>query len=141
MKWAAIRNGRVSEVVRVDPKTIFSSAYASSFIECPDDVEAGWSYSDGVFSPPEPEPEMIRGVPAEVTMRQARLYLLNAGLLSSVDSAIESITDEKVREAVRIEWEYSNTVSRNSDTIKLIGERLGLSSEQIDNMFVEASRL
>ena len=70
-----------------------------------------------------------------ITMRQARLYLLGAGLLSQVDSIVSQ------NEAWKIEWEYATDVVKNSQLVITLSNQLGLSSEAIDVMFDEASKL
>ena len=79
-------------------------------------------------------PEPGATVPASVSMRQARLALLGAGLLSQVEAAI---TDE----AARIEWEYAATVERGNALMAAIGTGLGLTDEAIDALFVTAAAL
>ena len=49
----------------------------------------------------------IQPVPQSVTMRQARLALLQAGKLQAVNNAISSMTCPQ-GESARIEWDYSN---------------------------------
>ena len=57
--FAYIENGIVRQVVRVDPATLFAPGHAAQFIACPEDVQTGWSYADGVFSaPPVPPPSL-----------------------------------------------------------------------------------
>ena len=70
-----------------------------------------------------------------ITMRQARLYLLGAGLLKQVDSIVSQ------NEAWKIEWEYATDVVKNSQLVVTLSNQLGLSSEAIDVMFDEASKL
>ena len=70
-----------------------------------------------------------------ITMRQARLYLLGAGLLSQVESIVSQ------NEAWKIEWEYATDVVKNSQLVITLSNQLGLSSEAIDVMFDEASKL
>lgn len=69
-----------------------------------------------------------------LSMRQARLALLKKGLLSTVDSAIT--TDEQ-----RIWWDYSTTVERSNPLVIEVLTALGKTSEEIDQMFIEASEL
>jgi hypothetical protein len=91
--------------------------------------------------PPELLPQSPgSGVPQEVTMRQARLALLGAGLLDDVDAAINAMA-EPAKTAAKIEWEYSQTVQRHKGLVAQIGSALGLTSEQIDDLFVMASTL
>ena len=61
MKHAYIENGTVKEVARVDPFTIFQPGYAALFVECPDDVEAGWTFDGDQWAAPVPiEPTRTR---------------------------------------------------------------------------------
>lgn len=79
-------------------------------------------------------------VPAEVPMRQARLALLGAGKLAAVDSSISAMLGVR-GEAARIEWEYSNTIKRNQPLVIALGGALGLTSKQMDDLFILAATL
>lgn len=79
-------------------------------------------------------------VPDLVSMRQARLGLLNAGLLDDVEAAIITM-DEPGRTATQIEWEYSTEVSRTSPTTAMLAGVLGLTEDQIDELFRQAAGL
>ena len=85
--------------------------------------------------PPEAPP-----VPAEVTMRQARLALHAAGKLTAVNAAIAALPDPP-KTAALIEWEYSSTVRRDSQFVAMLGPALGLDSAALDALFVAASKL
>lgn len=80
-------------------------------------------------------------VPTSVTMRQARLALLAIDLLDDVDAAIAAIPDPLQRRAAEIEWEYAQTVDRNSIFTMQLSAGLGLTSDQLDNLFLQASTL
>ncbi len=86
------------------------------------------------------EPSVVVPVPAEVTMRQARLALLAAGKLAAVDAAINALPDPP-KTAALIEWEYSNSVRRDSQFVALLGPALGLDAAALDALFVAASKL
>lgn len=90
------------------------------------------------FAPAPPAPPVV---PAAVTMRQARLALLGAGLLDDVDAAIASIPDATTRRAAQIEWEFSNEVQRHNAFTSMLGSGLGLTSAQIDQLFIQAVTL
>lgn len=79
-------------------------------------------------------------VPSAVTMRQARLALLGAGKLALVDQAISSMKEPQ-QSAARIEWEYSGEVQRHNGFVAALGPALGLTSEQIDALFIAAAKL
>lgn len=81
-------------------------------------------------------------IPQTISARQVRLWLLNNSIpLSQVDSAINTISDELLREKTRVEWEYAPYIERNHPLIESLAQYLGLSSEQIDQGFIDASQL
>ena len=86
------------------------------------------------------EPSVVVPVPAEVTMRQARLALLAAGKLAAVDAAINALPDPP-KTAALIEWEYSNAVRRDSQFVALLGPALGLDAAGLDALFIAAAKL
>lgn len=73
--------------------------------------------------------------PKVITMRQARLQLLNIGLLDEVETMLA--TDR----AMGIWWEYSTEIEMYNDMTQAMATQLGLSGEQLDTMFKEASKL
>lgn len=79
-------------------------------------------------------------IPPSVTMRQARLALLGAGLLDGVEAAIAAMESPQ-REAVRIEWEYAATVERGNALMQSLGQALGMADDQIDQLFIAAAGL
>ena len=81
------------------------------------------------------EPEPIIIIPQVITMRQARLQLLEVGLLDDVEASIA--LDRKSQ----IEWEYASEVYRQSTLIESIKETMNLTDKQIDDMFIAASKL
>ncbi|GHU34243.1 hypothetical protein AGMMS50256_27610 [Betaproteobacteria bacterium] len=91
--------------------------------------------------PPPPEPELPKPVvPKSITMRQARLALLGAGLLAAVDAAIASM--EGVQgEAARIEWEYAASVERNNPLFAAMAGSLELTDDALDQLFIAAAKL
>jgi hypothetical protein len=79
-------------------------------------------------------------VPAEVTMRQARLALRAAGKLAAVAAAIDAMPSP-TKEDAQIEWEYSNTLRRDHPLVAALGPALNLTSEQLDGLFITAAGL
>jgi len=86
--------------------------------------------------PPAPEPV----VPSRVTMRQARLALLGAGLLDNVTTAIAALPSPQ-KEAAQIEWEYSQEVHRDKQLVLILAPALGLNEAQLDQLFTQAATL
>lgn len=60
MVYVYVSNQLVADRAEVNPYSIFSEAYASQFIEAPDEVQIGWTYINGVFAPYVPTPEEIQ---------------------------------------------------------------------------------
>lgn len=87
-----------------------------------------------------PTPPTAPYVPAEVTMRQARLALLQAGKLAAVDAAINGMSEPQ-KTAARIEWEYSGTVKRQQPLVLALAPALGLTAAQLDALLVAAESL
>lgn len=79
-------------------------------------------------------------VPQTVTMRQARLALLNAGLLATVNSTVAAMEGE-AGDAARIEWDYSSEVHRNRPLVLSLGQALGLDAAALDALFIAAAAL
>ena len=74
-------------------------------------------------------------VPRALTPLQAKLQLLELGLLDEVDTLVA--TDRKIQ----LYWEYALTIERNNEVLLSMAEQIGLTSEQLDDMFIEASKL
>lgn len=88
------------------------------------------------------ESSPIISVPHSVSARQIRLWLLDNNIsLASVESAIESIEDIKLKEKAKVEWEFAPYIERNHRLIQTIGASLGLTNDQIDQGFIDASKL
>ena len=100
-----------------------------------------YKWEGGVVADPSyTEPVIQVPVPQEITMRQARLALLDIGLLANVTVAINSLPEPDKTKA-QIEWEYSNALQRDNPFVAVLGAALGLSSQDIDNLFTTAKGL
>lgn len=80
----------------------------------------------------------VTSIPTSVTMRQARLALLAVDKLAQVNAAIAAIPDATQRAAAEIEWEYAQTVDRNSPFVQMLGASLTL---DLDALFTAAAAL
>ena len=81
-------------------------------------------------------------VPESVSARQIRLWLVRHGIsLSQVEIAIDSIQDIMQRDSVRIEWEYAPYVERSHPMLVPLASALGLTEQQVDMAFIEASSI
>jgi len=84
--------------------------------------------------------ELKARLPRVATARQIRLALLDAGLLDSVQTAFDDLK-EPLKTKAQIEWEYATEIDKNSPLIQKLYPKLGLSEEQLDDLFVAASEI
>lgn len=66
-----------------------------------------------------------KGVPRKISVRQAKLALLNAGLLDDIEAMIE-----KSEKSVQISWEYATEFERNNPLILSLGALMKMSEER-----------
>jgi len=133
MRFMVIENGiAVNAILANNPDSV-----PGFFLVQSDTANIGDLYADGVFTAPPPSPPVV---PAEITMRQARLVLLGAGLLSGVQTAIDGLPEPQ-RSAANIEWEFSNTLQRRNPFVLTLGPALGLTDAQIDGLFIQGAAL
>ena len=62
-------------------------------------------------------------------------------MLSNIENYINSIPDEKLKQAALIEWEYANEVDINNPLISVVKQVLKLSDDEVKAIFREASRV
>lgn len=136
--------------------TLFYHKDTYELKELPDDLISAWETAnnpkrnDWILAPNKPtetsiwnngywiEPQPI--IPQTVSARQIRLWLIQHNFqLSQIESAIDTIEDPLVRETVRIEWEYAPYIERSHPWLVPLAQSLGLTEEQIDQAFREAS--
>ena len=79
-------------------------------------------------------------VPDSIDMRRARLALLQAGLLDTVEASIASMTGTEGK-AARIEWEYATVIRRNHPLVVQLQSALSLTEEGLDRLFIDANNL
>lgn len=93
-------------------------------------IKSGNHGNIAAYNPPPPI------IPKVVTMRQARLALLQSGLLDTVETAIN-----QSGQAAMIEWEYAQELKRNHPLTVSMASELGLTEQQLDDLFVAAAAL
>lgn len=89
---------------------------------------------------PLPADPLITPIPTSVAMRQARLALLQSGLLAQVNAAVAAMPGVE-GDAARIEWEFSGTVERSRPLLQSLATALGLTEAQLDELFMLAATL
>lgn len=83
---------------------------------------------------PDPLPVQLK----PLTNRQFKLALLNAELIDSVEAKINTIEDPVLKRRIQIEYEYATAFERNSESIAMMIELLGISSSEVDQMWISA---
>ena len=73
--------------------------------------------------------------PKVLTPRQARLILLQYRLLDDIEELVKTNRD------ISIWWEYSLDIQRNDERLLEFATIAGITSEQLDAMFLEGSKL
>lgn len=145
---AWIENNRIRDICHGDPAECYHPDIAKFYdTEVPEGTINGAELVDGEWVNPQPpvyvpQPDVPVPVivPSAVTMRQARLALLGAGLLDDVEAAIAALPSPH-KEAAKIEWEYSQEVQRHNGFVAQLGPALGLDAAALDALFVAAARL
>ena len=127
-RFAIIESGVVANIVEADADFAALNGWVAAENAAIGDLFDGASFTPApVPSPPAPQ---------SVSMRQARLALLAAGLLDDVEAALKASG-----QAAEIEWEYAADVRRDHPLIAAMQQAQGLSDAQVDTLFTEAARL
>lgn len=83
------------------------------------------------------EAEQAAYVPPQVPMWAVRTVLQMDGLFDQAQTLVDASTDLALKNI----WEYGNDALRSSPAINSLGAALGLSNEEIDQMFRHANSL
>lgn len=134
-EYALLHDGEFREIRRYEDKP--SDIPHKKFSWHPVVRETGQYFEglrgeDWAIVTPPPEPQ----IPNSITPRQCRLLLLSRGMLSSVNEMIAGQD-----EATRITWEYATEFRRDNQLLVQLSTALGLSPDQVDEFFVEASKI
>lgn len=117
----------------------------------PMEITAYQAVPAGSFTPPPQAPfvRLVAGewvvldaypqhipVPQTLTIRQAKLILLQNNLLDDVDAAVA-----QADRSTQIEWEYATEVHRTWPTLITMASALGMTDAQLDQLFIEGAKL
>lgn len=77
-------------------------------------------------------------VPYSITPRQARLALLNAGLLDTAEAILAQLG-----RAAQITWEFATEIKRDDPLLLGLAAHpsVNLNSEQVDDLFIAAAQI
>jgi hypothetical protein len=122
MPYVERKDGKVTGVY-ANPQT----GYAEELL-AEDDAEVV-----AFFNPPPP-------VPQTVSMAQARLALIGAGLFTAIDAGLKALPEPQ-RTTALTAWEYAPTVSRNGALVTTLAGQFGLTETQLDALFTAAAAI
>lgn len=130
MRLAEISSGVVVNVIEVDQDNIPDLAAG-----WPDAGEAGpgWVLENDQLIPPPLRPA---SVPESVSRFQARAALMQEGLLSAVEAVVA-----QADALTQMAWSDALEFRRDSPAIASLAAQVGLSSEQVDDLFRTAKSI
>jgi hypothetical protein len=85
---------------------------------------------------PNAEPPPPR-IPRAVTRFQAKAALMAAGMLDKIDAAAATSDDP----IFRLAWSEAGMFDRDSPMVKTIAAAFGMSEQELDQLFLEASKI
>lgn len=91
-----------------------------------------WLAAGGIPSPPPAAPVII----PDLTPRQVRLVLTAYGLRSAVEAAVLA-ADQNTKDT----WEFSTMIERSNPLLIAMAISLGITSAQLDQLFIAGSKL
>lgn len=133
-QYAVIQANEITNVLEWDGEAEFSPPEGTTLTllsSLPSGIGPGFTLSGSVWSAP-PVP-----VPQTVNLWQAKAQLQIAGLLTTANTAIASLNND----AINSFWSNATTIDRSSPTLAMLAGVLGLSSAQVDQLFIAASAI
>lgn len=86
-------------------------------------------------------PTSRKDVPSSVTKRQGRQQLILMGMLEAIEVFIASIEDPVQKALSESFWNDSSQYEREHPQMIALSQALGMTSEQLDEIFIEAAKL
>lgn len=128
--YALIKNGTVINIVRWDGNTdLWQPDPGVQAVLDTGAAQIGGTW-DGVNF--HPAPPVLPPVPEKVTRFQGKAALAQAGYLDTVEAMM---ADPLTPAVSRLAWTDAPTFERDSQTVIGMGGALGLTSEQLDDLF------
>lgn len=78
-------------------------------------------------------------VPESVTRRQAKVALLQAGLLDDVEAGIEAIADPTTKRIAKLDWSEAQEFRRDWPLLNQLAAGMGITDGQLDELFRAAA--
>lgn len=135
MIYAIVNDNMVKEIREISENDFAYLSGMSQAIVAVDGLprmpKVGWIYEKGTLFP------NIK----DITPRQARQAIVLSGYsIETIEGAINSLPEPN-RSLALIEWEYSTAFIRRNPLVDQIGAVLGLTADQVDELWTMGSRL
>lgn len=85
--------------------------------------------------------ELKSRVPESISRRQAKQLLIQLGQIESIQNIIDAVEDPIEKQLLQSWWDDSQTFERHHPTVIEMSSLLGWTEDELDNMFIEASKL
>lgn len=131
MRAHVIENGRITNTIEVD-----SLDFLPGLIAAVGEEGIGWGYDGQEFTPP---PAQAPTVPQSVSRAQGKAALIAAGLWPSVLAYVAAIADPTDKALAEVALNDTQEWRRDSLFLNSAATALGLTSAQLDQLFVDAS--
>jgi len=130
MRLVQIANGKVVNASIAKAGQAIPQGWIAS-----DTAQIGWDVVNGQpVAPVKPAPAVV--VPDKVSRFQARAALMQAGLLDQAEAAVA-----QAGPLAQLAWADAVEFRRTSPTINALAPALGLTSQQIDALFIAAAQI
>jgi hypothetical protein len=128
-----------SERYRLD-RVLMPTPDTDLIVTAADLPSAAAAFGMAEYLPPA-QPVLPDPVPERVTQRQLRLAMLGLGLTAEMVEAQLANLPSSQKAAALIEWEYSLDAKRDHPLIASIGQAMGLTDDQVDDIFRAAEAI
>jgi hypothetical protein len=86
-------------------------------------------------------PEEITVVPESISQMKLRKQLILSGIsISAIDALIQQLPQPN-RDLIFTMWEYAVVFDRTNPELNAMAEMLGISQQQLDEIFINANKL
>ncbi len=143
----------VINVIELDEDADYTPPTGQS-LQFSDEAQIGWSWNGSVFTPPiEPPAPVV--VPYDITTRQFLIAAALGGIITqqeaidaattgAVPAAIQVVFDQLPEEqafAAQITWAKMTTIPRVDPLVEAVGAMFGMTDEELDQFFIDASQI
>lgn len=132
-RFAIIDAGRVINHAESDSEFASSQGWIPA-----GDSRIGDLWDGEKFTPPPPPPPTV---PEHVARAQGKAALIGAGLWAGVEAFVAAIIDPTERALAEVALHDTQQWQRNSPFLNAAKKGLGLTDEQLDELFVAASKI